>query len=136
MMCGAVHYMIDGRDVRVHFPEPHACLPVRCRDGRLVRLPWGRRPRQTGQLPLGGWARLETIHAGRWDRWFPIPVKIAALAFLEKDIEGRAHWFEIGRGKYIQGLVARERHERRVYVVTICPEMTDAIYERWPRIVT
>ena len=134
-MCEAIHCTIDGGEVRVAFAEPGAWLPIRCRDGRLASLPWGRRRRQAGTLPLGGWARIDAIHAGRWDRWFPVPVKIVARAFMERDIEGRARWFELSRGKVIQGLVARNGHERRVYVVTVTPGMADAVHERWPRIV-
>ncbi|PVV05663.1 MAG: hypothetical protein B6D77_18580 [gamma proteobacterium symbiont of Ctena orbiculata] len=44
--------------------------------------------------------------------------------------------FDVTPGKWIQGLVARWEQERRVYVVTITPEMEDAAYERWPRILS
>jgi len=52
-------------------------------------LPWGRRQQQAGKLPLGGWARQESIYTGRWDRWLLIPVKLPAISFMETDIEGR-----------------------------------------------
>ncbi|HHH39925.1 MAG TPA: hypothetical protein ENK50_10170, partial [Sedimenticola sp.] len=119
-----------------YFPNPRARLPVKRRDGGIERLPWGRRKSQRGRLPLGGWARLESIYEGRWDRWFPIPVKIMVSQFMEKDIEGNSHWFDLSAGKWIQGLVARRDHERRVYVVTITPEMEGAVHERWPRILS
>jgi hypothetical protein len=128
--------MIDDEEGRTYFPNPKARLPVRRRDGGIDLLPWGRRKHQAGRLPLGGWARLESIYAGRWDRWFPIPVKICASQFMEKDIEGNSHWFDITPGKWIQGLVARHDHERRVYVVTITPELESAVHERWPRIMS
>ena len=38
--------------------------------------------------------------------------------------------------KWIQGLVAHWDNERRIYVVTITPEMEDAVHERWPRIMS
>ena len=47
-------------------------------------------------------------------------------------MEGASHWFDVTPGKWIQGLVARWEQERRIYVVTITPEMEDAAYERWP----
>lgn len=133
-MCGGVEYRIQGEDIRVYFPNPRAALPVRRRDGKVERLPWGRRRQQAGDLPLGGWARLDSIHAGRWDRWFPVPVKLPVRRFMEKDIEGRTHWYDLTPGKWIQGLVARDGRERRVYVVTVAPEMAEAVHERWPRI--
>lgn len=135
-MCGGVYYTFDGEDIRVYFPNPKAKLPVRKRDGSIVLLPWGRRKDQKGILPLGGWARLDSIYTGRWDRWFPIPVKLHIKSFMEKDIIGTSHWFDLTGGKYIQGLVARDGYEQRIYVVTVEPEMAEAVHERWPRIVS
>ncbi len=45
---------------------------------------------------------------------------------MEKDIEGGSHWYDLTPGKWVQGLVAHWDNERRVYVVTITPEMEDA----------
>lgn len=135
-MCGGVYYTYNGQDVRVYFPNPKARLPAIQRDGTPGLLPWGRRQEQHGQLPLGGWARLDSIYAGRWDRWFPVPVKIPVKSFMEKDLEGHSHWYDLTRGQWIQGLVARDAHERRIYVVTVEPELEDAIHERWPRIMS
>ena len=55
---------------------------------------------------------------------------------MEKDIQGNSHWFDITKGQYIQGLIARDKYEQRVYVVTITPEFEDAIHQRWPRILS
>ncbi len=106
-MCGGVYYIIDGQEVRTYFPNPMAVLPVRTKRGGNELLPWGRRQSQAGRLPLGGWARLDAIYGGRWDRWRPIPVKLAVSRFMEKDMEGVSHWFDVTQGKWIQGLVAR-----------------------------
>ena len=133
-MCGGVYYKHGGQDVRVYFPNPAAMLPVKRKSGGEELLPWGRRQQQKGVLPLGGWARLESIYAGRWDKWFPVPVKLPIQSFMEKDLEGHTHWYDLTRGQWIQGLVARNNSEQRVYVVTIVPEMEDAVHDRWPRI--
>ena len=135
-MCGGVYYTIQNQDTRVYFPNPKALLPVKPRAGGIKTLAWGRRREQAGALPLGGWARLDSIYAGRWDRWFPVPVKIPVKSFMEKDLEGHSHWFDLTRGQWIQGLVARYQHERRVYVVTIEPELPEAVHDRWPRIMS
>jgi len=55
---------------------------------------------------------------------------------MEQDLEGRSQWYDLTKGQWIQGLVARYQHERRVYVVTVEPELADAIYSRWPRIMS
>lgn len=135
-MCNCICYSHGGRTVRIRFSDPTAVLPVKSRAGAVTLLPWGRRQIQKGALPLGGWARLDAIHAGHWDRWFPVPVKLAVDGFAERDIEDRYHWYELTRGQWVQGLVARDHHERRVYVVTVIPELEDAIHERWPRILS
>jgi len=53
---------------------------------------------------------------------------------METDIENHKHWYDLTQGQWIQGLVARDKHEQRLYVVTIEPELVDAIHERWPKI--
>ncbi len=135
-MCGGVLYEHNGQEVRIGFPNPRARLPVARRCGDPELLVWGRRRSESGRLPFGGWARLESIKTGRWDRWQPQPVRLRIRAFMEKDIQGDSHWFELNSGQWIQGLVARDGGERRVYVVTITPEMPEAVHERWPRIIT
>lgn len=136
-MCGAIHYLCDNNtETRVYFSGFGATLPVCTRSGSVVLLPWGRRQNQAGKLPLGGWARLESIYGGRWDRWFPRPVKLPVYSFMERDIEGRERWYTLAGGQWIQGLVARERHEQRLYVVTVEPQLEDALHERWPRIMS
>lgn len=136
-MCGGIYYFHNGQPVRVYFPNPAAQLPIAMRnDHSPLLMPWGRRQKQHGQLPQGGWARLDSIYAGRWDRYFPRPVKIRALSFMEKDNEGNSHWFDITRGRWIQGLLAQQGDEQRVYVVTITPQHEDAIHDRWPRILS
>ena len=135
IMCGGVYYTIDGQDVRVYFPNPKAVLPVRMKSKKIELLPWGRRKEQAGILPLGGWARLDSIYAGRWDKWFPKPVKLPVKSFMEKDLEGQSHWFDLTKGQCIQGLIARDKYEQRIYVVTITPELEDAVHNRWPRVI-
>lgn len=72
----------------------------------------------------------------RWDRDIPKPVKIPVLAFMEKDYGGTSHSYDLQKGQYIKGLVAKEGNERRLYVVTIEPDPEDAqIHNRWPRVV-
>lgn len=135
-MCGGVYYSYNNQDIRVYFPNPKATLPVITKDKKIELLPWGRRREQQGNLPMGGWARLDSIYAGRWDKWFPIPVKLPIKQFMEKDIQGNSHWFDITKGQFIQGLIARDKYEQRIYVVTITPELENAVHDRWPRILS
>lgn len=135
-MCGGVQYNDDNKEITTYFPHPKAMLPIMKRDGSVMFLPWGRRQNQPGDLPLGGWARLESIEKGLWDKYHPKSVKIPLKRFMEKDHQDVSHWFDVTRGQYIQGLVARYDDEYRVYVVTITPERLNAVHERWPRIIS
>jgi len=129
-----VEFTHGGRDYRLYFPNPKAVLPVRARGGDTRLIPWGRRTNQIGRLPPGGWARLDSIYAGRWDRFFPIAVKIPVARFMEKSLEGKSSWYELTGNQWIQGLIAREQQEQRVYIVTIEPEIEYGDHDRWPRI--
>jgi len=135
-MCGGVRYKIEKEAIRVFFPNPKAKLPVVMKDGNVILLPWGRRKEQEGKLPPGGWARLESINAGKWNCFHPRPVKIAVDAFMEKDHEKNSHWFDMEPDTFIQGLYATVDDEARIYVVTIEPNpLKRQIHDRWPRIV-
>lgn len=135
-MCGGVSYRYNGDDYRHYFPNPQATLPVQLKNGTLMLLPWGRRKEQAGQLPAGGWARLDSIYAGRWNRYSPTPVKIKVSEFMEKDLERNSHWFDIKPEQWIQGLIAHKGGEQRIYVVTVESESETAIHNRWPRLLS
>ena len=62
-----IEYQEGQQTVRARFTDPAALLPVGIRrnGGGAILLPWGRRQQQNGHLPLGGWARLNAIHAGQ-----------------------------------------------------------------------
>lgn len=120
----------------IYFANPKALLPVRLANGELKLFPWGRRKTQNGMLPLGGWARLTSIYQGKWDYHLPKPVKLPIIKFMEKDFEGNTQWYDITSGQWMQGLLAHEGDEWRVYIVTITPETSNTCHERWPRIIS
>jgi hypothetical protein len=130
-MCVGVQYTLGSREMRVLFATKTAQLPIATKAG-IALVPWGRRPKQIGKLPLGGCAYLDAIHAGNWDRFKPKAVRLWVKSFAEQDVEGRVHWHEITAGKWIKGLLAQEAAERRVYVVTLTPVLAETPYERWP----
>lgn len=117
------------------FPNPFSQLPVLMRDGNVTLLPWGRRHEQKGSLPIGGWARLDSIYAGRWDKYFPKPVKLPVLRYMEKDYTGKSHWYDLMDRQFIQGLLAKDGNELRVYVVTCEANIVDRdFHDRTPRV--
>lgn len=129
--CGPIHQY--GQPVRVYFPNPKAALPVLLGDGNVEWVAWGRRREQPGKLPATGWARVDSITAGKWARYQPGEVQIPAERFMEKDPARQSHWFDPLSGQVIEGLLVEAEEERRVYVIMAePPEGLERVHERWP----
>ncbi len=133
-MCIAVCFSHDKKTVITHFAQSKAVLPVKTKTRNVTLIPWGRRIGECGDLPVGGWATLESIKQGRWDQFFPKSVKIPIHKFMEQDVESRSLWFDVTMGYWLQGLLIQRDSEQRVYIVTLTPELPETIYQRWPRI--
>jgi hypothetical protein len=136
-VCTAVKYRHDGALVFVHFAKPGAVLPVLLRSGEVRYVPWGRRQGESGRLPLSGWARLDSVRKGTWDKYSPVPVRIPVQQFMERDWEGAARWYNVGEDFALQGVLAGCGDEVRVYVIAVRPSTTALrqMHQRWPRIV-
>ncbi len=74
----------------------------------LVR--WGNRDK-AAPFPQTGWARIDSIEAGKWSHLKPRPVVIPVSYGVEK---GR--WFPIESG--IMGVLVERKGEERVYMLT------------------
>lgn len=134
----AVIYSIHNKTYTVSFNQANAMLPVKLKNGECKLVPWGRRENENSEMPLGGWARLSLIKNEKekqWHLYFPKPVKIVTEKFMEKNFEGKSCWYEITKGKCIQGLLAQHQNEYRVYIVTIDPEDLMNCHYRWPNII-
>lgn len=131
----AVIFSYQGKMQTVYFARPGAKLPVQLANGEIRLVTWGRRQHEESGMPTGGWARLDAIHAGKWGIYLPKPVRLPIAKFMESDYEGHIHWYEVTAGQFMQGLLAREEQEFRVYIVTIVPQLLDSCHDRWPRIV-
>jgi hypothetical protein len=131
----AVTYVYEGKLQTVYFSKANALLPVKLSNGELRLVAWGRRQHENSEMPCGGWARLESVHQGKWDHYLPKPVKLSINKFMKTDYEGRVHWYEVTKGQWVQGLLIREEDEWRVYIVVITPELLDVCHDRWPRII-
>ncbi|BFM07070.1 hypothetical protein [Halioxenophilus aromaticivorans] len=134
-MCGGVRFQANGDELKIYFPNPKAVLPVRTKNNGHELVAWGRRETQSGFMPRGGWARLDSIHAGKWSQYSPIPVKIDVQAFMEKDLNNTSQWYELQPGEFIQGLVATLGQECRLYVVTELNPNSNHKSQRWPRVI-
>lgn len=136
-MCCAIKYNHSDQYTRVYYSNREAALPVKTQTGdTTLFVSWGRRSSEVGVLPLGGWAWLDSIHRGEWDRWFGKPVKLAVTSFAARNKSGHAEWFPLSKGYHVQGLLASNGKELRAYVVIVNPETDDVLHHRWPRIVS
>ncbi len=137
-MCGGVKYTDQqNKTWTVYFPSPKAALPVIKKSGAIEWITWGKRKEEPASyFPNGGWARLDSIKDGKWQRFHPIPVLLPVNAFMEKDAEKVSHWFDLKPGEVLQGLLTVHENSARVYVVTTeTPAEFDYIHDRWPRII-
>ncbi len=86
-MCGGIEvagrYTESGKPMKVYSSNTKAALPVLQADGSVE---------QDGHLPATGWARVDSIRAGKWARFHPRDVRIVAEHFMEKDPAGVSHW--------------------------------------------
>lgn len=135
----AVIFDYQNKIYTIFFSQTKAMLPVKLKNGETKLILWGRRENEISEMPLGGWARLTSIKNEkdqRWNMYLPKPVKIPIHKFMEKNFEGKSCWYEITKGQCIQGLLAREQNEYRLYIVTIDPEDLTNCHYRWPHIIT
>lgn len=135
-MCGGARYVDrNGKDWKVYFPNPKAALPViRGNDVEWVR--WGRRKEESVPgFVQGGWARHDSIMAGKWERYSPESVQLAVIAFMEKDANRNSHWIDVPIGMALEALIVRFDDEARLYVVTEnTPPEYAWVHDRWPKI--
>ncbi len=135
----AVIFTYENKLRTIYFAQNKAVLPVKLKNGEHKLVVWGRRENENSAMPLGGWARLSVVKHeknSRWNLYQPKPVQLPISKFMEKDFEGRACWYEVTKGKCMQGLLAQEDNEYRLYVVTVDPEDLMNCHYRWPHIIT
>lgn len=136
-MAEAVIFQIENKIHTISFNHAKALLPVKLKNGEIKLVTWGRRENENSEMPLGGWARLSAIkNDNKWNLYLPKAVQIPVDKFMEKNFEGKSCWYEVTKGKCIQGLLAREGNEYRVYIVTVDPEDLMNCHYRWPHIIT
>jgi hypothetical protein len=154
-MCGGISFSLEGIswEELAKFLEPSELDAFR-KEGRGRSVFWGRRPilpvrlsrdpksgihifdwgnREKGiDMPRTGWAKYESLQAGRWNWLRPTKVLIPAIRGVEK---GR--WFDIDGA--IAGVLVESDDVRRAYMVTVpasreYQELTG--HGRMPKIVT
>ena len=136
-MCAGLEYIEPaGKVWKVYFPNPKAALPIASSNGTVEWIKWGRRKEEQAPFVQGGWACIDSIEAGKWDRYNPQHVRLAAQSFMEKDSEKVSHWIEVPQGFAIQALVVEQDSATRLYIVTEdTPPEYSWVHDRWPRLI-
>jgi len=136
-MCGGAKYIEpSGKEWKIYFPNPKAALPVANSNGSIEWVKWGRRNEEQAPFVQGGWARLDSIESGKWERYSPQHVKLAVQSFMEKDAAKISHWIDIPHGQAIEALIVEFDDDKRLYVVTEdTPAEYSWVHDRWPKIV-
>lgn len=138
-MCGGTRYVdANGKDWKIYFPNPKAALPVRREAGGVEWIKWGRRKEEQNAIGFvpGGWARYDSILAGKWDRYKPERVELAVISFMEKDADRVSHWVDVPSDSAIEALIVKAKDESRLYVITEdTPPAYAWVHDRWPRLI-
>ncbi|MCX6796233.1 MAG: hypothetical protein NTW06_01920 [Candidatus Falkowbacteria bacterium] len=91
------------------FWQPKPILPVAGKGG-VQLISWGNKD-ENFKLPKTGWAKEESLQAGKWDYLHPEIVKIP----IEQGYEKKT-WFDLPQGT--QGIVVKKGEDERVYMIT------------------
>ena len=114
MYAGLEYIESAGKVWKVYFPNPKAALPVILNNEAVEWVKWGRRKEEQAPFVQGGWACMDSIEAGKWDRYNPQFVTLAAQSFIEKDAEKVSHWIVVPQGFAKQALVVQSGLEMRL----------------------
>lgn len=143
-MCGSIRYNSPEQEQKfmtIGYGNPYAALPVHrphIANG-IEWVQWGKRESQieVQGLPITGWARMDTILKGGWDRYKPEFVNIVVQQFSEKGDNNKRFWFDIDEGYSLAGLIAHSETASRLFVITTpVPDELAYIHDRWPKIVS
>jgi len=100
-------------ELQFRYNDPIPQLPIQRAEGEAWELVlWGNRDNPDSRLPRTGWAREESVLAGKWRSLKPETVMIPAQRGCEKGV-----WFPINFG--MQGLLIADEHQTpHVFMLT------------------
>lgn len=100
-----------GGRIESFFWQKNAVLPVNVNTKKGIQLKlWGNKD-ESVKLPKTGWAREESLAAGKWDYLHPEPVDLPVDSGYEKKT-----WFDLPQGT--KGILVRREGDERVYMIT------------------
>ena len=140
-MCGGLIFKTKSSEkvITVYFPRPYAMIYGVNSDFEFIKAYWGKRDESEFEkidVPKIGWAKIESLAKGFWDKYNYKNVFIPAYKYMEKDKNGHSHWFDLKKEEFIQGILIVKENLNFIYVVTV-PSEGDLkkIHDRWVSIV-
>lgn len=142
-MCSGVETRNGDKISKSLFIGVRPRLPVLIANSAEVEwICWGRRKKEMGSGPQGGWARISTVQAGDWEMMQPQRGYALIERFLQKEgssgTPGRrlSQWVLVPRGQVVECLVVGLGAERRAYIITTTPPVEfQRFRDRWPLMV-
>ena len=144
MCCGGIYLDITtNKLIKVFFPIPNVLIPIIDENGTYELCQWGQRESDKNlvkELPVTGWARIESLDKQYWTKYKPKKVFIAFKSFFEKDKnnpsypKNKATEFELKHEQALQGILVENPNRKIVYIVT--EPIQNWIHDRYPVIVS
>ncbi|MGA1847613.1 hypothetical protein, partial [Deferribacter abyssi] len=143
-MCAGLIFResVNKTELKVFFPRPYAKIYYLNETGNKGVALWGLRNEKEKEelkvdLPITGWAKIESIRKGYWSRFNPAKVYIPAVGFMEKDNQKKSHWFELKDNEFILAILIKQKDAKVCYIVTQpTPKKYRHIHDRWVMTVT
>ena len=143
MCCGGIYLDITtNKLIKLFFPVPNILIPVVDNDGSYFLCQWGQRKNDMElikELPVTGWARIESLDKDYWTKYNPRKVLIPFKSFFEKDKtspiypKNKATEFELKEDENLLGLLVENSKKKIVYIIT--EPITNWIHDRYPLVV-
>ncbi len=143
-MCSGGTYLdiTTNKLIKVFFPIPNVLIPIIDQFGNYEICQWGQRETDknlASELPITGWARIESLEKPYWTKHNPKKVLIPFKSFFEKDKndpiypKNKATEFKLDDNLFLKGLLIEYEAKKVIYVIT--KEIQDWIHNRHPIIV-
>lgn len=140
MCAGFIFYKknnLEFKEQKVFFPIPNVKIPYFTNDGIIDLAYWGIRNKSEQEtlkvnFPITGWAKIESIKKGNWNKYNPLKVYIPAIKFMEKDKNKNSHWFELKNDEFVLAILVLKDNLKFCYIVTM-PSVSpfNLIHDRW-----
>lgn len=140
-MCGGLIFKTNKNEqfITAYFPRPYTKIYGVNRELKIIEAYWGKRDEiefKDINMPKTGWARIESLEKGFWNKFEYTKVLIPAYKYMEKDKTGHSHWFMLNENEFIEAILIVKENLNFIYIVTVpSTEEYSKIHNRWVSVV-